>query len=159
MARPTNSKLTHSMIHYLMAVHALVEHSERAKASDIARFLGFARSTVTMSLRSLRRKKLLEVDEQGNFRLSKQGHSIVHRGLANYELWYHFFATVLKVPTAAAHHNACLLEHIITGPISEALYQFLRQLSSWPKDWNAADFLAFKGQGEIQKGNQARPKN
>ena len=59
MAKPTNSKLTHSMIHYLMAVHALVEHSERAKASDIARFLGFARSTVTMSLRSLRRKKTL----------------------------------------------------------------------------------------------------
>ena len=153
------AKLTHSMIHYLMAIHALVEHGQRAKASDIARFLGFARSTVTLSLRSLKRKNLLTVDEQGNFALSKLGHAIVHRGLANYELWYHFFATVLRVDSSTAHHNACLLEHLITLPISEALYKFLGKLPSWPREWAAPDFLAFKNQGDIKKASRQRPKD
>lgn len=123
----SNKDITHSMIHYLFAIHKLLEQRRRTRLIDIAKQLNVARSTATISIRNLKLKKLIVIDEKSLVQLTVKAHRYVHDALTNRSLFYYFFHNILGVDEQSAINDACLLEHFISIETQNKLFDYMKK--------------------------------
>ena len=125
------NELTHSAAHHLLAIHQLgADYGGWARVSDIARRLGITRGSVSISLRTLKARGLVQADEHRMVRLSLQGQESVDRVLAKHDALRTFLSEVLGLTPGEAEVDSCKLEHLISPHMAERLVQFMRFLSS-----------------------------
>jgi DtxR family transcriptional regulator, Mn-dependent transcriptional regulator len=134
MSRKRRKKLTHSILHYLMAIHKLREDNKRSRPVDIARHLNVAKSSVTIALKRLKENKLIDEDSNKNLYLNQNGHDYVHNALANRSLLYYFLKNILGVNNQDAKQDACRIEHLLSEDAQKKLFQFLKKLSRCNKE-------------------------
>lgn len=125
------NELTHSAAHHLVAIHQLgAEYGGWARVSDIARQLSITRGSVSINLRTLKKRGLVVTDEHRMFKLSPKGRRIAQGILAKKATLMAFLTHVLGVPTHQAEVDSCKIEHLISHPTSERLVHFVRFLTS-----------------------------
>src|SRR6266436_7933649 len=77
------NELTHSAAHHLLAIYELgLEYGGWARVSDIARELGITRGSVSINLRTLKKRGLIVSDEHRMVKLSATGLSTVQAVMA-----------------------------------------------------------------------------
>jgi DtxR family Mn-dependent transcriptional regulator len=125
-----DNDLTHSMVHYLLAIHKLKEKNGYARVTDIARELNLTKGSVSTAINNLKRKELVKEDDSKFLSLSHTGHDEVHRILTSRTLLYYFFKDFVQVSEENAHKDSCLMEHLLSDESREGLFQFMKKIQT-----------------------------
>ena len=101
---------------YLKVIYELSRRKGSVRSADVAAERGYARSTVSCAMKSLRIKGLITVTEAGEIRLTESGRERVMKVNRRYAV----FAEVLErlgVPQEQASAVACRMEHIVPDDV------------------------------------------
>ena len=155
-----DNDLTHSMVHYLLAIHKLKESKGYARVTDIAHEMGLTKGSVSTALTNLKKRELVLEDESKFLSLSSSGHEAVHGILSSRTLLYYFLKDIIGVTEDPAHRDSCLMEHLMSGDTREQFFNFMKTLCSAEikksQFTTSFDFSKFEHQHdfeEIQKGD------
>ena len=125
------NELSHSAAHHLLAIQEMgLEYGGWARVSDIAKHLGITRGSVSINLRTLKKRGLVETDEHRMVKLSAHGQKIANGVMAKKAVLKAFLHGVLKVSEEQAEIDSCKIEHLISHPTGEQLMLFMRFLLS-----------------------------
>jgi Mn-dependent DtxR family transcriptional regulator len=125
------NELTHSAAHHLLAIHEVgAAYGGWARVSDIARRLNITRGSVSINLRSLKKRGWVETDEHRLVKLSTKGLRVVHSVMAKRVIVKTFLCDVLGIPESQADIDSCKIEHLISHSTGQRLVQFLQFLTS-----------------------------
>lgn len=125
----SDSDLTHSMAHYLLAIHKLKESKGYARVTDIAKEMNLTKGSVSTALNNLKKKDLVVEDDSKFLSLSETGHEEVHSILSSRTLLYYFFKDILGVSDETSHKDSCLMEHLLSPESREKFFKFMRKVS------------------------------
>jgi DtxR family Mn-dependent transcriptional regulator len=155
-----DNDLTHSMVHYLLAIHKLKESKGYARVTDIAHEMGLTKGSVSTALTNLKKRDLVIEDESKFLSLSSSGHEAVHGILSSRTLLYYFLKDIIGVNEEVAHKDSCLMEHLMSTETREKFFEFMKTICSEDikkSHFNTSyDFSQFEHQHdfeEIQKGD------
>jgi DtxR family Mn-dependent transcriptional regulator len=155
-----DNDLTHSMVHYLLAIHKLKEAKGYARVTDIAHEMGLTKGSVSTALTNLKKRDLVLEDESKFLSLSSSGHEAVHGILSSRTLLYYFLKDIIGVDEEVAHKDSCLMEHLMSSDTREKFFNFMKSLCSdsfkSTTFSTSFDFSQFEHQHdfeEIQKGD------
>jgi Mn-dependent DtxR family transcriptional regulator len=127
------NELTHSAAHHLLAIHEVgLQYGGWARVSDIARELQITRGSVSINLRALKKRGLVEADAHRLVKLTPEGLQAAKAVMATRAVLKTFFADVLGVPDIQADIDSCKIEHLISHATAERLALFQRFLTSDP---------------------------
>ena len=101
---------------YLKVIYELSRRKGSVRSADVAAERGYARSTVSCAMKSLRIKGLITVTEAGEIRLTEAGRE--RAGKVNKR--YAVFTEILErlgVPQEQASAVACRMEHIVPDDV------------------------------------------
>ncbi len=132
------NELTHSTVHYLMAIHSLVQETGYARAVDIAKYLEVSRANVSVTMEKLKAKNYIEEDVNRHVRLSNIGLNIVNDVLSKRRILETFFHKTLNLDSKEAELNACKIEHLISHDAAREWISFMGYFLSSAK--HAKDF-------------------
>jgi len=125
------NELTHSAAHHLLAIYEVgLEYGGWARVSDIASELGITRGSVSINLRTLKKRGFLDTDDRRLVKLSEKGQRAVQAVMAKKAVVKTFLREVLDVPEINAEIDSCKIEHLISRPTGEQLVHFMRFLVS-----------------------------
>ena len=122
------NEVTHSVVHHLMAIHALgQQYGGWARVSDIARRLSITRGSVSINLRTLKKRGYVDTDEHRMVKLSAKGLEIVQAVQSKKAAFKSFLTDVLGVSEHQADVDSCKIEHLISAETSVKLQKFLKE--------------------------------
>lgn len=122
--------LSHSMAHYLLAIHKLKEVRGFARVTDIAKELKLTKGSVSTSLNNLKKKGLIKEEDDCKFLLlTEKGHSEVHRILSARTLIFYFLRDFVGVKEEFAYRDSCSMEHLMAPETSEKFFEFMKDLA------------------------------
>lgn len=124
------NELTHSAAHYLMAVHALLNDKGYCRSADVAKELGIARSSASMSIHMLMDKGYLAEDNNKFLKLTVEGKRLAEEIIGKKVILKRFFQDILKVKAHQAEVDTCKIEHLISSETGAGLLGFIRYMSS-----------------------------
>jgi Mn-dependent DtxR family transcriptional regulator len=120
-----NNEITHSMAHYLMAIHALLKRQGYARVTDVARELEITNGSASVSIKALKMKGWVEEDHNRFLLLSSDGERLAHEIQVNNRLFVQFLTEVLGLTEEQAHIDACKVEHLVSAPTRERMLAFM----------------------------------
>ncbi len=116
----------HTVTHYLCAIADLLGKNGYARVTDVARMLRVSRGGASLTLKSLKQKRLVLEDENRFVRLSEEAQHIVERVKAQRHVFEKFLREILGVSEWQANADACKFEHLISAETAEKMARFLR---------------------------------
>ncbi len=122
--------LTHSAAHYLMAIRELTDEVGYARVTDVARRLNITRGSCSISLKTLKKRGLVEEDHNRFLLLSDEGQRLAGIVQINDKLLESLLRDVLGVDEEQAEVDACKIEHLISIETSVRLDSLIRYLNS-----------------------------
>jgi DtxR family Mn-dependent transcriptional regulator len=120
-----NNEITHSMAHYLMAIHELLKRQGYARVTDVAKELEITNGSASVSIKALKVKGWVEEDHNRFLRLSQSGEKLAHEIQVNNRLFVQFLSEVLGMDEAQAHTDACKVEHLVSGQTRAKMLAFM----------------------------------
>ena len=131
-------ELSSSLEDYLEAIYNVIKVKSAARATDIAKKLNVANSSVTNALQILVNRGLVNHAPYDIITLTPEGTKIAKRIAWKHEVFRDFFTTVLSIDCDTANKCACSIEHIIPDEVVERFVQYLdfeRQCKYGGKKW------------------------
>lgn len=125
------NELTHSAAHHLVAIGEVgAEYGGWARVSDIARRLNITRGSVSINLRTLKKRGWVETDAHRLVKLSREGERVAQSVIAKRRILMAFLRDVLGIPEPDAEIDACKIEHLISDSTGQRLVHFVQFLTS-----------------------------
>lgn len=112
---------------YLETILILGNRSSLVRAVDIATEMGFKKPSVSVAMKNLRQKNLITVADNGDIRLTEEGHKIADKVYERHQL-ISSWLMMLGVHEKTALHDACRIEHIISEESFQALKRAVHEL-------------------------------
>ena len=112
---------------YLEPILFLGNKSSLVRAVDIASEMGFKKPSVSVAMKNLRQKNLITVADNGDIRLTEEGHKIADKVYERHQL-ISSWLMMLGVQEKTALHDACRIEHIISEESFQALKRAVHEL-------------------------------
>lgn len=130
ISKNMDKDLSHSMVHYLLAIHKLKESKGYARVTDIAKALGLTKGSVSTALNNLKKRGLVNEEDDSKFlSLSEAGHREVHQILSSRTLLFYFLRDVLGVSEDSAQKDSCLMEHLVGDETRQKFFEFMKEYS------------------------------
>ena len=125
---------------YLETILILGNRSSLVRSVDIATEMGFKKPSVSVAMKNLRQKNLITVADNGDIRLTEEGHKIADKVYERHQL-ISSWLMMLGVHEKTALHDACRIEHIISEESFQALKRAVHELREQQESVkeNAAD--------------------
>ena len=120
--------LSPSHEHYLRAIWEVRTRRGYARLIDVARELEISPPTLSVGLRSLETRGLVQHDEHRFLLLTEEGERIARQVHHRFTVMRVFLAEVLGVPKHQADTEACRLEHDVSGSTAERVLDLLKLL-------------------------------
>ena len=124
------SGITHSMAHYLTAIHGLRARMGYARVSDVARELDVTKGSVSIQVKHLREKGLVEEDRNRFLLLTPGGEEIAHELLQNRKILTEFLVALLGIEEDQAKVDACKMEHLLSRDTCHRLLALVHLIQS-----------------------------
>ena len=126
--------------YYLETILMLSKRLPVVRSVDISNELGFKKSSVSVAMKNLRQKNLITVADNGDIRLTEEGHKIADKVYERHQL-ISSWLMMLGVHEKTALHDACRIEHIISEESFQALKRAVHELREQQESVkeNAAD--------------------
>jgi len=115
---------------YLEAILKLSGEKGAARVKDLAAELGVHKSTVSLTLKGLAEKGLVDYSPYEMARLTPDGEAVANEVTRSHEVIRRFLVRVLGVDEAAAGENACRAEHVIDDSVKERMAAAVRLAKS-----------------------------
>jgi DtxR family Mn-dependent transcriptional regulator len=128
--RPT---LSSSQEDYLEAVLDLVRTGRVARVRDIARRLGVGMPSVSVALKALSARGLVNYDPYQVVTLTDRGQQVGEGINHRHAVLQDFLTEVLGVEPVRARSNACRMEHAIDDGVLDRLRDFARFVQRCPR--------------------------
>lgn len=131
-------ELSSSLEDYLEAIYNVIKVKTAARATDIAKKLDVANSSVTNALQILVNRGLINHAPYDIITLTPEGRKIAKQIAWKHEVFRNFFTTVLAIDPETANKCACSIEHIIPNEVVERFVEYLdfeRQCKYGGKKW------------------------
>jgi len=111
---------------YLETIYMLGKGGEAVRSIDVANELSYSRASISVAMKNLRTKSLIEVEQNGHIRLTDLGLSIA---VSMYErhMLISQWLTSLGVSRETAERDACKMEHSISDESFEAIKRFIEK--------------------------------
>jgi len=123
-------ELTISQEDYLETILQLIRRTGNARVRDIAECLSVAKSSVTVALRGLAKRGLVEYEPYQLVALTDQGQALAERVRRRHEGLSRFLQDVLDVDEAIAEASACRIEHAVPDGLVRRLSCFGQFMSA-----------------------------
>jgi len=117
--------LTTTQESYLEVIAELIRSAGAARVKDIAQRMGVAKSSVTVALRGLAKRKLVRYEPYRLVSLSEKGEALAERMQIRHQALRRFFTDVLDVDAQIADANACRIEHAVGDGVMQRLSCFV----------------------------------
>ena len=98
---------------YLETLHILLQEQEEVRSVDLANAMSFSKPTISVMMKQLREKGLINVDTNGFLTLTKKGRAIAERVYERH-VYLTELLVRLGVEEETAAEDACKIEHVIT---------------------------------------------
>lgn len=109
---------------YLEAILQLSQTTNCVKSIDVANFLSFSKPSVSIAIKKLKEKSLITVMDDGELRLTKEGHEIAFKTLEKHEFFTNLFIEIGVSPDKA-RQEACSMEHSMSEETFEKFKSFI----------------------------------
>ncbi|MCD4812462.1 metal-dependent transcriptional regulator [bacterium] len=132
--------LTGSLEDYLEAIYHLIRRENQARSTQLAEALKVKKSSVTVALRTLAKKQLINYAPYSNVTLTAHGETVARDIIRRHETLKEFFVTILDVDEKQADESACKMEHVLTKDMTDKFIKFMEFIDICPrngKDWIA----------------------
>ncbi len=123
-------ELSSSLEDYLEAILTLQEDNSVARVKDIADMLSVKRSSVTIALRALSEKGMVNYTPYSVITLTADGYDAARTIRNRHELLKSFFIDILEVNAVDAETAACKMEHGMSQPVYSRLKAFFDLLKN-----------------------------
>ncbi len=127
-------KLTDVQEDYLETILALVEQAGSARVRDIARQLGVSNATVTVALRALTKRNLVNYAPYEFVTMTQTGRTIAREITERHRVFKRFLVEVLGVDEPTAETNACRMEHAVDRKVFRLMRRYLEGFGRQPAD-------------------------
>ncbi|MCL2701763.1 MAG: metal-dependent transcriptional regulator [Phycisphaerae bacterium] len=144
-------KLSPSQEDYLEAVLDLVRAGQVARVRDIARRLGVGMPSVTVALRQLSSRGLVNYDPYQVVTLTAAGRQAGEEIERRHRVLESFLTDVLGLDEAVARANACRMEHAVDATVLERLSAWMERLGDEKQQPLAT---SHKPQGKARTGRK-----
>lgn len=124
------TKLTESLEDYLEAIYNIIYTKGAVRATDVANRLGVANSSVSLALKTLSKKKLINHTPYDVITLTDEGKTIARRIVEKHRIFKNFFMNVLSIDADMAEECACGIEHHIPDEVVDRFADFLEMQKS-----------------------------
>jgi DtxR family Mn-dependent transcriptional regulator len=126
-------RLSASLEDYLEAILHIVTKKHVARAKDIVQRLGVNHSSVTVALRSLANKGLINYAPYEVVTLTAKGKRVSQDVARRHSALQEFFIKVLSVDSRLADETACEMEHTLPSDILDRLTDFVDFIERCPQ--------------------------
>ena len=126
-------RLSASLEDYLKAIFHIVAEKQVARAKDVARRLGVTRSSVTVALRALAARDLINYAPYEVITLTAEGARVSEDVVWRHRTLLDFFVKVLRVEGSLADKAACEMEHTLPPEILGPLTGFVDFVERCPQ--------------------------
>jgi len=116
--------LTHSSIHYLLAIHSLIKQYGYARGIDVARHLNLTRGSVSITINKLKNKGYIVEDINKFYQLTEKGKELVNSVLSKRRIANIFLKDVLQLPEQIVEADGCEIEHLLSKQTVAKLLSF-----------------------------------
>ena len=116
-----------SLEDYLERILMLKERLGVVRSIDIATDMGFSKPSVSIAMKKLKEKRLIEVDEKGHITLTSEGYEIAKKTYEKHELLIKLLIYI-GVPRAIAENDACKMEHSLSDETVVKLKEFAEKI-------------------------------
>jgi len=116
--------MTQSQEDYLEMVGFLSDEGE-VRVTDIAKRLGFSKPSVSIALKILEEKELVEHKKYSTVSLTKKGLLLADSIRERHNLLKVFLESVLGVSVETAEKDACKMEHILSEETLQKMKDFV----------------------------------
>ena len=121
-------ELSASHEHYLRGIWEVRTRRGYARLIDVARELQISPPTLSVGVRALETRGLVVHDDQRFLMLTEEGERLARQVHHRFHVMRVFLAEVLGVPAEQADHEACRLEHDVSGATAERVLDLLKLL-------------------------------
>ena len=119
-------ELSASHEHYLRAIWEVRSKRGYARLSDVARELSVAPPTLSVGLKSLEARGLIQHDDRRFLVLTPDGERVAREVHHRFTVIFTFLRDVLGIPDDKALTEACLLEHDVSAMTTERLLDLIK---------------------------------
>ena len=119
---------------YVEIIYDLQKSNKVARVKEIAEKRGVNRSSVSIALNLLRKKKLIVHENYGLVELTEKGVKLAEELEGRHRIIRDFFVDILSIDPEIAENDACKLEHYIHRDIFSSLENFvvfMNENSEW----------------------------
>lgn len=117
--------LSESLQMYVKAIHEIQEQKGAARVTDIARQIGVQKGSVSVALKNLSARGMVNYAPYDVVTLTDAGRKVAEDLDLKYGVLRDFFTSVLGLDGRAAHREACDLEHHISQSLHDRLIGFI----------------------------------
>ncbi len=111
---------------YLETILVLSRKKGNVKSIDIVHELGFSKPSVSVAMKNLKTKKLINVDADGYITLTEEGLEIANRVYERHVL-ISALLIELGVSSEVAAEDACKLEHVLSEESFQAIKNYVNK--------------------------------
>lgn len=146
-------KLSASLEDYIEAIASLAGSSGETRSADIADTMGVSRPSVTVALRALASRKMINYKPYSTISLTENGRCHAAEVLRKHRILSRFFNEILGADEKLADEAACRVEHAIGEEITDRLVEFLAFIDNCPMaieggfEFNSAKRQTFRKKG------------
>jgi Mn-dependent DtxR family transcriptional regulator len=127
-----------SVEHYARTIYELIVEKGYARPVDIADKLGLSRGAVSVMLKEIEKKGLVEHIDRGHVKLTEAGNLLARKVTARFNALVCFFTEVLGIQEDKAYGDACLMEHFISHQATDRIIDLV-------------EFFRCGDKGEVEK--------
>ena len=113
---------------YLEAILMLKEQLGKVRSIDIVYKLGYTKPSISIAMKKLREKGLVEMDDEGYLTLTDEGLKIARHTYTRHKVLTSFFESI-GVSPKTAEDDACKIEHDISEETFKRLRDHMARLS------------------------------
>ncbi len=111
---------------YLETILILKNRKGIVRSIDIVNELAFSKPSVSVAMKNLREKKLIEVDDNGYISLLPEGRKIAETMYERHTVISDWLIS-LGVDSKTAVEDACRIEHVISAKSFEAVKKLIKE--------------------------------
>lgn len=123
---PNEEKISASLEDYLEAIYEIIEEKQAVRAKDIALRLDVAASSVTIALRGLAKRDLINHVPYDVITLTPLGKKLAKEVVRKHGILKDFFVKVLAVEEKTADECACKMEHVVPDEVLKRFVEFIK---------------------------------
>lgn len=116
-------KIQESAQDYLESILILSATKDHVRATDICNYFGYARATVSISLKQLKENGYVDIDDGKHISLTDKGLEIANQMYERHQFLTNLFIKV-GVSEEVAAKDACRIEHYVSEETFEKLKDY-----------------------------------